>query len=306
MGQRISAASNSEPLGATVLLGAWNQLRNLTQCEVLVGAEIEFYLDMAYRPHHLEILDRYALKLIGDGIPMQEVKKEIGECQYEIALHPCHDPLFLAESIVHLRALALEIGHAEGCRFSFAARELVSEPPSALHVNVSLVDQFGVNKYSKAIGVEAETEAMQHSIAGLCDFMNASMKFFAPKEDSFKRFANPFADGPYWFANAPTTVSWGGNNRTVAIRIPESSLDPNSRHLEHRVPCSDAEPNSVIACILSGIAHGIAQRIPLRQVKVWGNASEDPNLVPLVRTLPEAITWHQGCLELRSRLEVNL
>jgi glutamine synthetase len=297
----IVDAQSTKQSGYSPIFRTWKRLSDATSCSVCIGAEIEFYLDSAAEKYHDEILRKYSAKLARQGLP-HSVKREVGDCQYEVVLHPSYDPIFVAQGIDHIKALGSELGITEGCRFSFAAREQLLSPPSALHINVSLVNTRGCNTYAKVPGTGPETEIMQHSIAGLCEFMNASMKFFAPTEDSFKRFTRPFAGGPYAFANAPATVSWGGDNRTVAIRIPASSRDPNSRHIEHRVPCADAEPIYTIASILAGIAYGVEQCIPLRLAKVWGNAYEVSGLVPLVHSLPEAIALYEDCAELRRRL----
>jgi len=52
---------------------------------------------------------------------------------------------------------------------------------------------------------------------------------------------------------------WGFNNRTVALRIPRGN--GSSTRIEHRVAGADANPYLVIAAMLAGISHGLANRI---------------------------------------------
>ena len=52
---------------------------------------------------------------------------------------------------------------------------------------------------------------------------------------------------------------WGFNNRTVALRIPRGH--GNATRIEHRVAGADANPYLVVASILAGVSHGIANRL---------------------------------------------
>lgn len=286
----------------SVLVRAWERLVASTSCAVCVGAEIEFYLGVDRFEEHPIFLEKMSSILGSAGILIRGIVPEIGRCQYEAVLYPSSDPVSIAQNIEELKAIAAALSTQEGHSICFTARPYILEPPSALHINVSLVDQCGRNVFGKRLGVEVETELMQHSIAGLCALMNASMQFFVPSVESYMRFTQPFKHGPYKFANAPSVVTWGGDNRTVAIRIPSSSADLNSRHLEHRVPSSDADPALAIASVFAGMSYGIEQLVPLRLPKVWGDAVELEGCEPLLRSLQEANRAYESCLELQARM----
>lgn len=289
----------------TALTTCWNRLKEFTACSVRVGAEIEFYLEKSLSRHHEELLAKCASTLKRDGVEVSSIKRESGNCQYEVVLSPSNDPVFVAASIDYVKTALSALSQLHGCPISFAARPDWAEPPNALHISVSLIDEHGVNRFAKRRGNEAETEVMQHSIAGLCELMNPSMIFFAPKAESYGRFKNGFAEGPYKFSNAPSNVSWGGNNRTVAIRIPTSTEDPASRHLEHRVPGSDANPSLAIASILAGISYGVERCIPLTLAKAWGDGAYMADGVALARSLQEATMAYLTCVELRERINLG-
>lgn len=57
----------------------------------------------------------------------------------------------------------------------------------------------------------------------------------------------------------------GGNNRTTAIRIPTSTIDSQTRHIEHRIPGADSDPYLVISAILAGVHYGLKNKIGLVQ-----------------------------------------
>jgi glutamine synthetase len=52
---------------------------------------------------------------------------------------------------------------------------------------------------------------------------------------------------------------WGFNNRTVALRIPRAN--GAATRVEHRIAGADANPYLVLAAILAGASHGIANKI---------------------------------------------
>lgn len=76
------------------------------------------------------------------------------------------------------------------------------------------------------------------------------MLVFAPHLNSWRRFASQ--------SYAPVSTSWGVNNRSVALRVPEG--DVRARRIEHRPSGVDANPYLVAATVLAGILHGIDSR----------------------------------------------
>lgn len=265
-----------------------------------VGAEIEFYFAPPEPGSPVDVLRAAMAALVDVGIVGANLQPETGECQFEITLPPVTSPVMLAWEIDLVRSVVTSEATAIGAIASFAARPDTRQPPSAMHIHVSLIGAGGENLFSKPSGHNEESDEMRHSIAGICEWMNASMVFFAPLESSYGRFHNPHLSGSFRFANAPSTVSWGGNNRTVAVRIPTSTTLPESRHLEHRVPCADADPELAIAAILAAIGHGIRQRLPLRIDKVWGDAGEERSDFPLAMKLSEAREHYGRCEELQN------
>ena len=88
-------------------------------------------------------------------------------------------------------------------------------------------------------------------------------------------------------AHAPTSATWGWENRTVAIRIPGGNT--RSTRIEHRVDGGDANPYLLFAAIFGSALHGMKTNLhPPKPTK--GNAYEKPNLASvLLKSLPEAI-----------------
>lgn len=91
------------------------------------------------------------------------------------------------------------------------------------------------------------TPLMLNAVAGLMATMHENTLTFAPHENSYRRLLPG--------AHAPTTVAWGYENRTAAIRIPGGNH--KARRIEHRVAGADANPYLVLASILGGALIGI-------------------------------------------------
>ncbi len=84
--------------------------------------------------------------------------------------------------------------------------------------------------------------------------------FYAPNINSYKRFA----DGSF----APTTIAWGNDNRTCAVRLVGEGA---AARMENRIPGADVNPYLALAAMLAGGLHGIEHELPLPEELV-GNA----------------------------------
>ena len=83
---------------------------------------------------------------------------------------------------------------------------------------------------------------------------------YAPNINSYKRFA----DGSF----APTTIAWGLDNRTCAVRLVGRGA---GARMENRMPGADVNPYLALAAMLAGGLHGIENELPLEDELV-GNA----------------------------------
>jgi glutamine synthetase len=101
---------------------------------------------------------------------------------------------------------------------------------------------------------------------------------FAPTVNSYKRLV----EGAW----APTTLTWGIDNRTVALRVLNNSA--NACRLETRVIGSDVNPFlAMSACLASGL-YGIKKKMKLTQPPTNGNGYLEKSFGTLPSTLWEA------------------
>lgn len=261
-----------------------------------VATEIEFYLEND-APHITAAMFPDCYKRFGSaGILTHKIEKETAKGQYEISLVHLPDPLVAAHNTVTVIDIIKTAAEEYASKALFAPKPYKDMPGSGMHIHVSLYDSEGDNVFQKDDTTNPnESDAMCHAIAGLCLTMNEAMVFFAPNEESYDRYTAEFNKQGDKYNHAPVNISWGGNNRTVAIRIPTSTLYPEKRHIEHRVSGPDADPYLAIAAVLAGIDYGITNHIALKENKIWGNAFDKQyNLPPLPKSLKEAKDFYNS------------
>jgi len=266
--------------------------------KAVVATEIEFYLhDVAAKLSPEQIILLIETTCAEAGIMLACAEAERGPDQYEVSLLPSQDVMRLVEDTERFKTVITDAFAKHDVRVDFAAKPLKEAPGNGLHIHVHLEGSSGRNVYFR----EGETFSpmLLHSVGGLLALMNPCMSIFAPRPESYDRFL--FAANDYLICptaiNIPLTVSWGTNNRTVAIRLPQKAMD--NKHIEHRVSCSDADIASVISAILAGVHYGLSSKCNPGE-PIYGDASlPQYALPPLARSLEEARKHRQESAELK-------
>ncbi len=204
------------------------------------------------------------------NIPADTAVAEYAPGQYEINLKHQADVQAACRHGVMLKRLIKGVARATGYEATFMPKPFRDEVGSGTHIHVSLLDDKGNNVFAVD---EPPNDIHKKVIGGLTETMIQCMLIFAPNANSYRRFA------PDWYV--PLSPTWGFNNRTVALRIPES--DKDSLRIEHRVAGADANPYLLTTAILAGMHYGLTKRIDPPQMTT-GNAYETEP-----RTLPD--TW---------------
>ena len=202
----------------------------------------------------------------GQGIGADTIIAEMGPGQFEVNLDHVADPLNAGDQAILFKRLVRGVSRRHGYAATFMAKPYVEESGNGFHTHFSLLDRDGNNVFDD--GTEQGSDLLRHAIAGMMQLMPESMLVFAPHLNSYRRFMPG--------AHAPTHASWGYENRTVALRVPES---PNlARRIEHRVAGADANPYLVLASILAGALHGMENALePDAPVEGDAYAEESPH-----------------------------
>lgn len=192
-------------------------------------------------------------------IPADAAVSEAAPGQFELNLHHRRDALMAADDAVLLRRLVAGVARKHNLKASFMAKPFVDWPGNGMHVHVSLENELG-NIFADP--VEGETR-LQHAIAGLLDTMPQSLLLYISTFNGFRRMQ----PGSY----APTSICWGYDNRSVALRVPASK--PAASRIEHRIAGADANPYLVLTGVISGMLDGISVGV-MPPPPVEGNAYE--------------------------------
>lgn len=179
------------------------------------------------------------------GIPADAAISEGGTGQFEINMKHIADPLRAADDGILFKQIVRGIARKHGFAATFMAKPYGEDAGSGLHYHLSILDQDGNNIFDD--GSMEGSAALKHAVGGLLETMHENMLVFAPHANSYRRFQPD--------SHSPSSIGWGYENRTAAIRIPGGP--GGSRRIEHRVAGVDANPYLVLSAILGGVLLGI-------------------------------------------------
>lgn len=235
--------------------------RMITQLELtpVMATEIEFYL---HGNGDIQTFEQALNEAVAEaGLRTGPLEQERGPQQYEVHLKHSPDVKKVAGDTVTLTDIIRKQARRAGFEADFHPKPFAGEYGSGMHIHLSLLDKEGRNIFTRGED-DVYSPPLIHAIGGMQALLPESMIFFAPNEDSYGRFVAKM--------NAPLTISWGANNRTVAIRLPDGPAD--GKHIEHRVPGSDCDPYLAMAAVLAGALFGITRKA-IPGEKIYGDAA---------------------------------
>jgi glutamine synthetase len=206
------------------------------------------------------------------GLDVEGAKGECNFGQHEIGFLYA-DALATADNHAVYKTAAKEIAAQQGKSITFMAKYNEREG-SSCHIHLSLRGTDGsLVFWDEEAG--KRTALYDHFVAGVLASAAELTLLYAPNINSYKRFAA----GSF----APTTIAWGLDNRTCAVRL--VGQGPAAR-MENRLPGADVNPYLALAAMLAGGLHGIEQELPLEDELVGNAYASDRPKVPT--TMAEA------------------
>jgi glutamine synthetase len=209
------------------------------------------------------------------GIPIEFSKGEAWYGQHEVNTRYA-DAVTSADRHTIYKNGVKEIAFLNEISASFMAKPSEKDIGSSCHVHTSLVGKDGKNVFVDGKG--EETDTFRHFLGGMRDHIRELALFVAPSINSYKRYA-----AESW---APTSVSWGRDNRTCGFRV--VGHGGASSRVENRIPGADCNPYlafaATIAAGLAGIEAG-ADPGPVFE----GNAYEAPDIERVPWNIVDAI-----------------
>jgi glutamine synthetase len=211
--------------------------------------------------------------MAGAGMYVESAKGECNPGQHEIAFRYA-DALSTCDNHSIYKTGAKEIAAAHGKSLTFMAKYNEREGNSC-HIHISLRSTEG-EAVLAGDGPNGFTTLMERFLAGQLAATRELTYFFAPNINSYKRFvAGSFA---------PTTIAWGVDNRTCALRV--VGHGPSLR-VENRLAGGDVNPYLAVAALIAAGLHGIENDLPL-EPELVGNAYHHADRPQVPPTMPEA------------------
>lgn len=251
-----------------------------------IGCELEFFL---LNEDSSVVLDQDLLsdlifelrsELVTKFSLIYDLEKEQGASQMEVKTEFAADLELVCSEIENVRIFISDFAKQRNLIASFAAQPFCDDCGSALQFNISLHDESDKNVF------EFDSKIIEAVASALLQKTNEMMILLAPKEDDYLRFCpetnlSLFKAGKYM---APINLSFGADNRTCAIRIPQSK---NNRRLEYRVAAAGSDPFLVTSALLVGLQQ--FQNTESNLVQIYGNAFDKQyHLQNLCQSLFEA------------------
>lgn len=223
------------------------------------GIEKEFYIAHAlsareYKTIRPKLLSQYLWKVI----------EEDGERQFEYHTPPTCN---LGELFTLVETIESGIQKLTNHQAVFLTKPYEKEPSSGLHIHMHLEDIAHTRLFTK--DKQKLSYALSHCLAGLIYHLEetAALLMLEAPSDRFDHTQDHIA----------TTVSWGYNNRTVAIRLPDSPAD--AKRIEFRIASSQVDVAKLLAIMCASILDGMMHNYPL-QAPTYGDASDAQYKLP--------------------------
>ena len=162
-----------------------------------------------------------------------------------------HDLLNKLKSLFKLKNFSLE----------YTSKPFLNKAGNGLHINISLHDPetlenlFGCKDFTAYdcfdldfYHLDINNSLLAYSIGGVLNGVKNNVSNYLCNSSILKRIENPDI-------NTPCNISWGYNNRTTLVRIPEGL--PNTKRLENRLPSSENDLLNTTVIVLNDIYDGI-------------------------------------------------
>ena len=230
----------------------------------IVGIELEFYLikiksknyfaesnmySISEVDKNFELFDEISKVCEENDIKIESTISESGPGQFEIVLLHNDSLVTIAENVIFLKYIIRSLSLRFGYNACFMSKPFGDLPGSGLHVHYSILNEKNENIFDN--GTSEGSKNLKYAIGGLIGTMPEVTLIMAPHLNSYRRIVSE--------THAPNIISWGYENRTVALRVPGG--ENKSRRIEHRVAGSDVNPYLLMASIILGVEKGIDEKI---------------------------------------------
>lgn len=212
------------------------------------------------------------------GFPLEGLHTETGPGVLEAAIN-LSEGAAIADQAALFKTFTKVLAQRRGWMATFMAKWSPDWPGQSGHIHLSLSDLEGNPAFHEEGKPHEMSDTMRWFLGGQQALMADWLSMVACTVNSFSRLIPG-----YW---APTTASWGVENRTTALRTLHGG--PKAQHIEYRIAAADVNPYIALAAALGSGLWGIENKIEPSE-PVVGNAYDRkfPAKHQFPRTLFEA------------------
>jgi glutamine synthetase len=186
------------------------------------------------------------------------------------------DALTTADRVVSLRYILNILAEQRGMTATFMPKPFTDRTGTGLHFHLSLwsgaealFPSEGADDGGRGLGLSGLAYSF---IAGVLDHAPALQAFLAPTVNSYKRTgATTSSSGATW---SPRKASFGGNDRTHMIRVPDN------KRIELRSGDGSANPYLAIATTIAAGLDGVEKSLDPGQPSGPGESKPDAHFLP--------------------------
>ena len=177
---------------------------------------------------------------------------EDGTGQFENNWH-YSDALTTADRAIFFRYMIHMLAHDAGMVATFMPKPFSHVTGNGMHIHQSLWTSEGEALFADDTDSLGMSRTGYHYLGGLIEHGRASAGIICPTVNSYKRIGvGAPTSGSTW---APAYVAYGGNNRSVMLRVPEGG------RVEHRGVDGSANPYLAATVLLAAGLDGIDREI---------------------------------------------
>jgi len=190
------------------------------------------------------------------------------------------EALVTADRHAFFRVLVRTLAERHGLSASFQPKPFRELTGNGCHLHLSLWDGSGRNLFHDPGGERGLSPLAYHFLGGLLDHAPALCAITNPTPNSYERLGgSTTSSGATW---SPAWISYGGNNRTHLVRLPDD------QRLELRLADGDANPYLLQAAALAAGLDGI-ERLLDPGPRSDANLYTDPPRGAAARSLPVSL-----------------
>ena len=309
---------NGEPMVDTPRL-LLKKLLNVAKAQgyrVKTGVECEFFLLSAAEQQISDSRDNSAKPCYDQQALMRryDVISEICDAMISLGWQPYQndhedangqfemnwtydDALVTADRQAFFKYMVKSIAEKHGFRATFMPKPFAELTGNGCHTHLSVWDTEGkTNLFADATGKSELSPLGYQFIGGVLESASALCAFTNPVVNSYKRINAPITlSGATW---SPNTISYGGNNRTHTIRIPDRG------RFEFRLADGAANPYLLPTVLIAAGLDGVERQLDPGDRSEINSYQEQPN--PDAKKLPANLLDALRSLESNSVLSKYL